>query len=502
MSSFQIPWKCLDLEETPTIVAKSQQKAYKTFAQVLSNVCEIPTSQLPQPCVKGDDLAIMIPENDYSANVEACKLNLHGRVIWPKGATPLTVVALKNKLATYWKDLSKWGVSSLGRGYYEFVFSTLEDVNRVRSVNSWSMNPGLLKLFAWSKDFSPKTQRNSNAQVWVRLYGLSQEYWSKNILFTIAGSLGSPICTDVNTAKPRIERTFAQYARVLIDMDISQTIRYKLLVERKGFAFFIDVDYENIPDYCSNCKAIGHYVEICKKLMHNDEVVQQQEMPARNKQQSKPDQVYVQRNDNRRNQGKQVPVIDLEGNDEQKELSPDAELEREVNEALTREETNENIAENIQNQLDQNEQPVIHRNRFDALEVNDEVESQAEQPNLEDNQMDDESVQSSQDSEFVDATQMNNKTDDENLEEQQETSEVRNLKNAEFLAASWANIAEEAAAEALLLKGMENEVTIAPNQENPPFKLVTHRKKTQNKAITSKSNYKTRSKVYNHKPSK
>jgi len=81
MSSFQIPWKCLDFDHTPTIATKSQNKTPKTFAQVLSNVCEIPTSQLPQPCVKGNDLAIMIPKEDYMANVDACKLNLHGRVI-------------------------------------------------------------------------------------------------------------------------------------------------------------------------------------------------------------------------------------------------------------------------------------------------------------------------------------------------------------------------------------------------------------------------------------
>jgi hypothetical protein len=97
--------------------------------------------------------------------VNACKHNLHGRIIWPKGATPLTVAAVKSKLAPMWKDLSQWGVSSLGKGFYEFVFSTLEDVRRVRSIASWNLNPGLLKLFAWSKDFNPRVQQNVSAQV-------------------------------------------------------------------------------------------------------------------------------------------------------------------------------------------------------------------------------------------------------------------------------------------------------------------------------------------------
>ncbi|XP_013445716.2 stemmadenine O-acetyltransferase [Medicago truncatula] len=32
---------------------------------------------LPQPCIVGDELAIMIPENKYMAGIDACKLNLH-----------------------------------------------------------------------------------------------------------------------------------------------------------------------------------------------------------------------------------------------------------------------------------------------------------------------------------------------------------------------------------------------------------------------------------------
>jgi hypothetical protein len=106
--------------------------------------------------VKGDRLAIEIPENFYLAGLEACKHNLHGRVIWPKGSTPLSVGALKDKLSLIWKDLSRWGIISLGKGFYEFTFSSLEDVRRVRSSPSWNINPGFLKLFAWSRDFNPK----------------------------------------------------------------------------------------------------------------------------------------------------------------------------------------------------------------------------------------------------------------------------------------------------------------------------------------------------------
>lgn len=85
-----------------------------------------------------------------------------------------------------WKDLSKWGILCLGKGFYKFSFSSLEDVKRVRSLASQNISPGTEDLFARAKDFNPKVQHNSLAQVQVRLYGLSQKYWIPNILFTIA----------------------------------------------------------------------------------------------------------------------------------------------------------------------------------------------------------------------------------------------------------------------------------------------------------------------------
>ncbi|XP_058761319.1 uncharacterized protein LOC131634703 [Vicia villosa] len=39
-----------------------------------------------------------------------------------------------------------------------------------------------------------------------------------------------------------------------------------VLVEREGFAFFSDIEYENIPVLCSHCKKIGHEVQDCKFL--------------------------------------------------------------------------------------------------------------------------------------------------------------------------------------------------------------------------------------------
>ncbi|CAI8596843.1 unnamed protein product [Vicia faba] len=119
----------------------------KSLSQALKGVCDIPTSQLPQPIIKGDKPSVTILEDEYKAGLDECKNNLYGRVIWPK---------VKN-----------WGVQSLGKGYYEFTFSSIEDMQIVRASGSISSNLGSLKLFDWTRDFNPASQNNTFAQVWV-----------------------------------------------------------------------------------------------------------------------------------------------------------------------------------------------------------------------------------------------------------------------------------------------------------------------------------------------
>ncbi|XP_058783409.1 uncharacterized protein LOC131658092 [Vicia villosa] len=194
--------------------------------------------------------------------------HLHGRVVWSKGTTPLTVVNLKSKLLTLWPTLGKWGITSLGKGFFEFAFSSLEDVQRVRSVSAWNLPQGILKLFPWTKDFTPATLKQTSAQVWIRIHGLSQEYWRPRILFAIASSIGTPICIDSASSKSAFERPFGHIVRVLVDLDMTKDLSYKILVERTGFAFFVDIEYEKLPDFCSFCTCIGHSIDNCKRKEH------------------------------------------------------------------------------------------------------------------------------------------------------------------------------------------------------------------------------------------
>lgn len=102
-----------------------------------------------------------------------------------------------------------------------------------------------------------------------------------------------------------MERTFSHFPRVLVDMDITQQLCYKVLVERKDYAFFVDLEYENLPDFCSHCLKIGHHVDDCRLLTRATDVL----VPK--KQAGEVINVFKVVNDGRKKQGNLVndPIV-------------------------------------------------------------------------------------------------------------------------------------------------------------------------------------------------
>jgi hypothetical protein len=129
----------------------------------------------------------------------------------------------------------------------------------------------LLKLFTWTKDFNPNIQHNISAQVWIHIYGLSHEYWSPKILFAIDSSVGTPLCSDVATSNSISDRTFGHFVRIFVDIDLTSKFKYKVLVEIKGYVFFVELDYDNLQDFCSNCRIIGHNIKKCRRTNEKNE---------------------------------------------------------------------------------------------------------------------------------------------------------------------------------------------------------------------------------------
>lgn len=273
------PWTFLNPTssmEVPSLPPRQASKA-KTFASVLSGSVEstVALSQLPIPVVRGDMTYVKINEQMYQEQLKTFKTNLIGRLLLRKGSTPLKLHDLKASLTALWKLSSPWRLVPLGKGYFDIHFNTEVDMRRVWGGGTCTLASGLFRLSQWQPDFKPgDTLPQSHSQIWVRLYGLSQDYWHPQHLMEIARGVGTPLQIDRATK----EREFGYFARVLVDVVLAGNLPSCLMVERENHCFPIEVIYENM---CDNCGIVGHTIDRCRhfktdamKISNSTEVVE------------------------------------------------------------------------------------------------------------------------------------------------------------------------------------------------------------------------------------
>lgn len=51
---------------------------------------------------------------------------------------------------------------------------------------------------------------------------------------------------------------------MLVDVDLIGDFRSKVRVEKEDHKFLVDIQYENLPEFCIACKSIGHSISNCR----------------------------------------------------------------------------------------------------------------------------------------------------------------------------------------------------------------------------------------------
>ena len=74
----------------------------------------------------------------------------------------------------------------------------------------------MLAIEEWRPNFKPQRDQVNKAMVWMRMPGLSIEYWERDIVLTIATNSGRPVEVDLCTAK--LER--GAFARVCVEAQL------------------------------------------------------------------------------------------------------------------------------------------------------------------------------------------------------------------------------------------------------------------------------------------
>ncbi|XP_010696567.1 uncharacterized protein LOC104909079 [Beta vulgaris subsp. vulgaris] len=91
--------------------------------------------------------------------------------------------------------------------------------------------------------------------IWVKMPNLPLNCWGEDSLSRIGSVLGVPLYADECTS----QNLRISYARLLIEMDVTQEIPKVVAVEdHNGIVFKQKLEYDWVPTFCKKCQVVGH----------------------------------------------------------------------------------------------------------------------------------------------------------------------------------------------------------------------------------------------------
>ncbi|VFQ98810.1 unnamed protein product [Cuscuta campestris] len=135
------------------------------------------------------------------------------------------------------------------------------DYQRCFSRRLWNINGSHMVVSKWTPSFHADTE-SPVFPVWVSLTHLPIHLQEAKALHSIASSIGHLLMMDASTSA----KTRPSMARFCVEIDISKDLPKKIWIDNGGLGFFQPVTYENLPQFCIQCKKSGHLAGKCSTM--------------------------------------------------------------------------------------------------------------------------------------------------------------------------------------------------------------------------------------------
>ncbi|XP_075104760.1 uncharacterized protein LOC142178874 [Nicotiana tabacum] len=126
-----------------------------------------------------------------------------------------------------WTSVSTPHVFLHNNGYFSFKFDNKEDKEAILKQGPYTFNYTPFIPKQWDPEFQMNKEPTQPVPIWVMFPNLPIQFWAPGNLGRISSCMGKPICIDKLTAQ---EQRIA-YARILIEMDISQPLPESISLE-------------------------------------------------------------------------------------------------------------------------------------------------------------------------------------------------------------------------------------------------------------------------------
>ncbi|KAL2242479.1 UNVERIFIED_CONTAM: hypothetical protein Sindi_0365900 [Sesamum indicum] len=153
---------------------------------------------------------------------------------------------------------NKFTVSMLNTRHVLISLSCEADFSRLWLRRIWYIQGYPMRVFKWTPAFTP-SKESSIVPVWVSFPELPAHLFRKEVLFTVASMIGTPLQIDDAT----LNQSKLSKARACIELDLLKPRLENFQIQICGTTIVQRIEYEDIPHYCSLCKHVGHQDSDC-----------------------------------------------------------------------------------------------------------------------------------------------------------------------------------------------------------------------------------------------
>lgn len=219
---------------------------------------------------KGRPLSYIAPQlkqgGTPTAQLQFSKIENEGRkwknavIFYVIGETP-TISYLTTYLQKQCELVGWFDIFYHNEGYFIIRFEHGVDRDKLLFEGLYMIASRPTIVNEWVAGFCFEKEVLKEIPLWIRLPKLPLSCWSDDYLSRIGSVIGKPICSDDCTS----QQTRISYARLLVEVDITQPLRYKINIEDdNGGVKEQHVYYEWVPRFCQKCHEVGH---ICADKM-------------------------------------------------------------------------------------------------------------------------------------------------------------------------------------------------------------------------------------------